>query len=90
MFKTSYQIIAVALVLAATVFAASCTDDLNTSPLDESVISSNVVYDTPEDFRQVLAKLYAGYATPASKDRPVTPIYRELTKAFQAIFVSFG
>ena len=63
MFKTSYQIIAVALVLAATVFTASCTDDLNTSPLDESVISSNVVYETPEDFRQVLAKIYAGYAT---------------------------
>ena len=84
MFKTSYQIIAVALVLAATVFAASCTDDLNTSPLDESVISSNVVYDTPEDFRQVLAKLYAGFATTGQQGPAGNPDIQGIDEGFSS------
>jgi len=57
-----YRILAIALI--AVVFAAttSCTDDLNTSPIDDDVVTSESVYETPEDYRKVLAKLYAGFA----------------------------
>jgi hypothetical protein len=57
-----YRILAIALI--AVVFAAttSCTDDLNTSPIDDDVVTSASVYESPEDYRKVLAKLYAGFA----------------------------
>jgi len=41
----------------------SCVDDLSTTPIDDDVVTSEAIYETPEDFKQVLAKLYAGYAT---------------------------
>ncbi len=40
----------------------SCFNDLNTIPADEDVITSEQVYDNPEAYKQVLAKLYAGLA----------------------------
>lgn len=40
----------------------ACTGDLDTVPLDEDVVTSNVVFDSPESYRQVLAKIYAGLA----------------------------
>lgn len=54
----------IAFALVATVFgiAVSCTDDLTTTPIDDSITTSADVYETPGDFEQVLAKLYAGYA----------------------------
>lgn len=39
-----------------------CFKDLNTIPLDEDVVTSGVVYDDPQAYIQVLAKLYAGLA----------------------------
>ena len=53
-----------AFALLAMVFglAVSCTDDLSTTPIDDSITTSASVYETPEDFEQVLAKLYAGFA----------------------------
>ncbi|MDX1637563.1 MAG: RagB/SusD family nutrient uptake outer membrane protein [Balneolaceae bacterium] len=62
MFK-HYKILAAALIALLAVAATSCTEDLNTSPLDDDVVTSASVYETPEDYRQVLAKLYAGFAT---------------------------
>lgn len=54
----------IAFALVATVFgiAVSCTDDLTTTPIDDSITTSADVYETPGDFEQVLAKLYAGFA----------------------------
>jgi starch-binding outer membrane protein, SusD/RagB family len=40
----------------------SCLKDLDVIPLDESEITSATVYNNPEAYRQVLAKLYAGLA----------------------------
>ncbi len=40
----------------------SCIDDLNVIPIDDSEVTSATVYDDPEAYRQVLAKLYAGLA----------------------------
>ena len=39
-----------------------CIKDLDTIPLDTDIITSGVVYDSPEAYKQVLAKLYAGLA----------------------------
>ena len=41
---------------------ASCFADLNTSPLDDELITSGIVYDDPDSYLGVLAKLYAGLA----------------------------
>ncbi|OAV44338.1 hypothetical protein A3850_007450 [Lewinella sp. 4G2] len=49
------------LLLLMTGFTA-CFNDLDTVPLDEDVQTANVVYDSPEAYEQVLAKLYAGLA----------------------------
>ncbi len=50
-------------ILLLLVFSASgCLKDLDTLPLDPNVSTSNVAFDKPEAYLQVLAKLYAGYA----------------------------
>lgn len=53
-----FMIIVAALVL---VFG-SCIKDLDTVPLDSDEITSATVYDNPDSYKQVLAKLYAVYA----------------------------
>ncbi len=40
----------------------SCTGDLDTIPLDPNQTTSATVYDSPEAYKQVLAKVYAGFA----------------------------
>ena len=51
------------LILSGLVFiVTSCTKDLDTVPLDKDEITSALVYDNPESYKQVLAKLYAGLA----------------------------
>jgi len=40
----------------------SCFKDLDTIPLDPDEVTSATVYDSPDAYRQVLAKLYAGLA----------------------------
>lgn len=54
------KLIGLALILATGLYAASCVNDLNTSPIDEDVVTSELVFETPENFRLVLAKMYAG------------------------------
>lgn len=44
--------------LLACVGVTSCTDDLNTSPLDDNQLVSKQVYSTPEGYMGVLAKCY--------------------------------
>jgi len=62
MLNNKFKILALALIALTVAFTTSCIDDLNTSPIDDNVVTSENVYDTPDDFRQVLAKLYAGFA----------------------------
>lgn len=50
---------ALLLLAMATGFTA-CFNDLETVPLDPDEITSDVVYDDPAAYEQVLAKLYAG------------------------------
>jgi hypothetical protein len=49
-------------IFAFLLCAVSCFKDLNTEPTDPDEITAAVVYDKPESYKQVLAKLYAGYA----------------------------
>ena len=58
--KSIYKFLLV-LIASAVVFT-SCFKDLDTIPLDEDIITSGIVYDDPNSYRQVLAKLYGGYA----------------------------
>lgn len=62
MFK-QYKILAIILIAVVAASVTACVDSLNTSPLDDDVVTSASVYETPQDYRQVLAKLYAGFAT---------------------------
>ncbi len=40
----------------------SCVKDLDTIPLDEDVVTAGVVFDDPDAYLQVLAKVYSGLA----------------------------
>jgi len=40
----------------------ACFNDLDTVPIDDDSTTSDVVYDDPNSYKQVLAKLYAGLA----------------------------
>lgn len=46
---------------------SSCLKDLDTEPLDNELITSANVFDTPESYKQFLAKLYAGLALTGQK-----------------------
>ncbi|MDX2247262.1 MAG: RagB/SusD family nutrient uptake outer membrane protein [Bacteroidia bacterium] len=59
--KLSFKYLTI-ILLGMSVFMTSCFNDLNVIPLDEDEVTSAVVYDDPAAYRQVLAKLYAGYA----------------------------
>ena len=43
-------------------FSNSCVKDLDTVPLDKDVVTSAVVFDNPDNYKAILAKLYAGLA----------------------------
>ena len=56
------QLYTLTIVLSGLLLFSGCFDDLNTEPLDEDVITAEIVYDDPNSYKQVLAKLYAGLA----------------------------
>ncbi len=41
---------------------ASCFSDLDTTPIDEDVVTSELVFENTDSYEQVLAKLYSGLA----------------------------
>lgn len=55
-FKTNYIVMAFALIFAF----VSCTDDLDTIPLDEDIKTGDNVLTDAESYKQLLAKCYAG------------------------------
>jgi hypothetical protein len=60
--KTTKIKIVGAVVLAILFAFTSCVNDLDTLPLDKDVVTSEDVYSKPENYKHVLAKLYAGLA----------------------------
>jgi hypothetical protein len=58
--KKIFYIVSIIAVLS--MLAVSCMKDLDTVPLDNDVITAASVYENPDSYKQVLAKLYAGLA----------------------------
>ncbi len=51
------------IITAALLFLfSSCMDDLDTEPLDDTEITAADIFEDPESYREILAKLYAGLA----------------------------
>lgn len=78
------KILAIALIAIVSAVAMSCTDDLNTSPIDDDVVTSASVYETPEDYRKVLAKLYAGFATTGQQGPAGNPDIQGIDEGFSS------
>jgi len=49
-------------IIGIILIGTSCFNDLDTVPLDEDIVSTANAYDSPEAYRAVLAKIYAGLA----------------------------
>jgi starch-binding outer membrane protein, SusD/RagB family len=60
--NTKYLRILSTSVIALIIAVTSCTKDLNTIPIDPSVVTSATVYKDATAYKQVLAKCYAGLA----------------------------
>lgn len=58
--KKTLYIISIISVLS--ILATSCFKDLDTVPIDSDELTAASVYDNPDSYKQVLAKLYAGLA----------------------------
>ncbi|MFT4759333.1 MAG: hypothetical protein ACI9XO_002634 [Paraglaciecola sp.] len=50
------------LLFGTVLIGTSCFNDLDTVPIDPDIQTAELVFDSPESYRQVLAKLYAGLA----------------------------
>ncbi|HKK46821.1 MAG TPA: RagB/SusD family nutrient uptake outer membrane protein, partial [Balneolaceae bacterium] len=91
MFKTN-KILHIALVAIMVSFMTSCVKDLNTTPIAKNVKTSASVYQTPNDYKQVLAKLYAGYATTGQQGPAGEPDIQGIDEGFSSyirqLFVS--
>lgn len=46
--------------LGLSLITTSCFKDLDTVPIDEDEVTANVVFDSPESYKEVLAKVYGG------------------------------
>lgn len=60
--KTKRYLILYAAFIMVMLMFTSCVNDLDTIPLDEDVVTSEDVYANPNNYINVLAKLYAGLA----------------------------
>ena len=56
------------IALGFTIAFSSCTNDLDTLPIDKDVVTSETVYEKPENYIHVLAKLYAGLTVSGQKE----------------------
>jgi len=57
------KIFNITMVLAGLIFTiTSCVKDLDTVPIDKDEVTSAQVFENPDSYKQVLAKLYAGLA----------------------------
>jgi hypothetical protein len=55
-------IMKVSLLATLIFYSTGCFNDLNTIPLDQDILVADIVYEDPENYIKVLAKLYAGLA----------------------------
>ncbi|TVR29740.1 MAG: RagB/SusD family nutrient uptake outer membrane protein [Balneolaceae bacterium] len=78
------KLLAFTLVLLVSVYAISCVDSLNTTPIDEDVVTSAQVFDDPENFKKVLAKMYAGLALTGQQGPAGQPDIQGIDEGFSS------
>ena len=59
----------IVLVAAISLLGTSCFKDLDTKPIDPDVVTAANVFDDPDNYKYVLAKLYAGLAISGQEGR---------------------
>ncbi len=72
------------MIVAVVPVWTSCTDDLSTSPIDDSEVTSDMIYEDPENFRKVLAKLYAGLAVTGQEGPAGSPDIDGIDEGFSS------
>jgi len=70
------------LLLGVTLFAVSCFKDLDTSPLSPNETTAATAFDNPDAYKQVLAKLYAGFATSGQQGPAGQPDIQGIDEGF--------
>lgn len=70
------------LLLGVTLFAVSCFKDLDTVPLNPNEVTSANVFDDPSSYKQILAKLYAGFATSGQQGPAGQPDIQGIDEGF--------
>jgi len=84
MFNNKYSIVAIALMVLMVATVTSCVDNLNTTPIDDDVVTSASLYENEQDYRQVLAKLYAGFATTGQQGPAGNPDIQGIDEGFSS------
>ena len=84
MLTRNYRILLIAMIVAVVPVWTSCTDDLSTSPIDDSEVTSDMIYEDPENFRKVLAKLYAGLAVTGQEGPAGSPDIDGIDEGFSS------
>ncbi|HKL37623.1 MAG TPA: RagB/SusD family nutrient uptake outer membrane protein, partial [Bacteroidales bacterium] len=63
---------------------SSCTEDLNTEPLDDDVVTSASVYEDAEGYQQVLGKCYAGLSLTGQQGPAGMPDIQGIDEGFSS------
>src|SRR4030095_10528170 len=80
--KSQFIIKSIFCIVFISAIGNSCVSDLDTVPLDKDVITSSVVFDDPEAYLQVLAKLYAGLAVTGQQGAAGQPDIEGIDEGF--------
>ena len=83
-----YQTI-ILMIGGVSLLLSSCFKDLDVVPLDDDVITSAVVYDDPDSYKQVLAKLYAGLSVSGQQGPAGQPDISGIDEGFSTYIRQF-
>ena len=78
------------LAAALMLFIASCTKDLNTTPINPTLYTPANAYINAAGYKQVLANAMQAFLLPASRDPLENPISPGSTKGLENISVCTG
>ena len=84
------KLFTLALIAGLGLGLTSCFNDLDTVPLDGDVETAGVVFDSPQAYEQVLAKLYAGLAVSGQQGPAGLPDISGIDEGFSPICASTG
>jgi hypothetical protein len=80
---------ALLLVAGLSLMTTACFKDLNTIPLDKNQITSATVFNNPDAYKQVLAKLYAGLAVSGQQGPAGQPDISGIDEGFSTYLRQF-